>query len=138
MGFRNPFWDSKPELFSDIACLRIPYQPCIVVFGKKFSGTHASNRRELRLHLKDEPTATGVFRIRVVSPRKVSRFAPLNHYYIIIDEVFFDNFLVIIYLLVVCKNNNNSFILVYFNYLFISCIQKKKKIIHFGLLLSKI
>ena len=24
----NPFWDSKPELFSDIACLRIPYQPC--------------------------------------------------------------------------------------------------------------
>jgi hypothetical protein len=63
--------------------------------------------------------------IRVVSPRKVSRFAPLNRYYIIIDEVFFDNFWVIIYLLVVCKKNNNSFILVYFNYLFISCIQKK-------------
>ena len=41
--------------------------------------------------------------IRVVSPRKVSRFAPLNRYYIIIDEVFFDNFWVIIYLLVVCK-----------------------------------
>ena len=38
---------------------------------------------------------------RVVFPRKVSRFAPLNRYYIIIDEVFFDNFLVIIYLLVV-------------------------------------
>ena len=37
------------------------------------------------------------------SPRKVSRFSPLNRYYIIIDEVFFDNFLVIIYLLVVCK-----------------------------------
>ena len=51
---------------------------------------------------------------RVVSPRKVSRFAPLNRYCIIIDEVFFDNFLVIIYLLVVCKKNNNSFILVYF------------------------
>ena len=48
------------------------------------------------------------------SPRKVSRFAPLNRYYIIIDEVFFDNFLVIIYLLVVCKKKNNSFILVYF------------------------
>jgi hypothetical protein len=31
----NPFWDSKPELFSDIACLQIPYQPCIVLFGKK-------------------------------------------------------------------------------------------------------
>ena len=31
----NPFWDSKPELFSDIACLRIPYQPCIVLFEKK-------------------------------------------------------------------------------------------------------
>jgi hypothetical protein len=49
-----------------------------------------------------------VTRIRVVSsrvdsPRKVSRFAPLNRYYIIIDEVFFDNFLVIIYLLVVYK-----------------------------------
>ena len=51
-----------------------------------------------------------VRRIRVVSPRKVSRFAPLNRYYIIIDEVFFDNFLEIIYLLVVCKKNNNSFI----------------------------
>ena len=62
--------------------------------------------------------------IRVVSPRKVSRFAPLNRYYIIIDEVFFDNFWVIIYLLVVCKKKNNSFISVYFNYLFISCIQK--------------
>ena len=36
------------------------------------------------------------------SPRKVSRFAPLNRYYII-DEVFYDNFLLIIYLLVVCK-----------------------------------
>ena len=52
-------------------------------------------------------------RYRVVSPQKVSRFAPLNRYYILIDEVFFDNFLVIIYLLV-CKKNNNSFILVYF------------------------
>ena len=40
---------------------------------------------------------------RVVSPQKVSRFAPLNRYYIIIDEVFFDNLLVIIYLLVVYK-----------------------------------
>ena len=39
---------------------------------------------------------------RVVSPRKVSRFAPLNCYYIIIDEVFFDNFLIIIYLLASC------------------------------------
>ena len=40
---------------------------------------------------------------RVVSPQKVSWFAPLNRYYIIIDEVFFDNLLVIIYLLVVYK-----------------------------------
>jgi hypothetical protein len=31
----NPFWDSKPELFSDIACLRIPYQPCIVLYTDK-------------------------------------------------------------------------------------------------------
>jgi hypothetical protein len=68
---------------------------------------------------------SGRFAPITCSPRKVSRFAPLNRYYIIIDEVFFDNFLVIIYLLVVCKKNNNSFILVYFNYLFISCIQKK-------------
>ena len=52
--------------------------------------------------------------IRVVSPRKVSRFAPLNCYYIIKDEVFFDYFWEIIYLLVVCKKYNNSFILVYF------------------------
>ena len=72
------------------------------------------------------------------SPRKVSRFAPLNRYYIIIDEVFFDNFLVIIYLLVVCKKNNNSFILVYFNYLFISCIQKNNNsfILVSGILLN--
>ena len=61
----------------------------------------------------------------VVSPRKVSRFAPLNRYYIIIDKVFFDNFLEIIYLLVVCKKINNSFILVYFKYLFISCTTTK-------------
>ena len=40
------------------------------------------------------------------SPRKVSRFSPLNRY-VIIDDVFFDNFLVIIYLLVVYKKNNN-------------------------------
>ena len=65
-----------------------------------------------------------IYRIRVVSPQKVSRFTPLHRYYIIIDEVFFDNFWVIIYLLVVCKKNNNSFIFVYFNYLLISCIQK--------------
>ena len=58
------------------------------------------------------------------SPRKVSRFAPLNRYYIIIDEVFFDNFLVIMYLLV-CKKKN-SFNLVYFKHLFISCTYKKK------------
>jgi hypothetical protein len=60
----NPFWESKPELFSDIACLRIPYQPCIVLFGKLFSGTPASNRRELRLHLNVMPTGTGVFKSR--------------------------------------------------------------------------
>jgi hypothetical protein len=34
----NPFCDSKPELFSDIACLQIPYQPCIVLFRIFFSG----------------------------------------------------------------------------------------------------
>ena len=41
----------------------------------------------------------GRFAPMTCSPRKVSRFAPLNCYYIIIDEVFFDNFLIIIYLL---------------------------------------
>ena len=60
----NPFWDSKPELFSDIACLRIPYQPCIVLFGNFFSGTPVSNRRELRLHLNVMPIGTGVFKSR--------------------------------------------------------------------------
>jgi hypothetical protein len=44
---------------------------------------------------------------RVVSPQKVSRFAPLNRYYIIIDEVFFEKVLVIIYLLVVYNKINN-------------------------------
>jgi len=83
MGFRNPFWDSKPELFSDIACLRIPYQPCIVLFGNFFSGTPASNRRELRLHLDDNvPTAAGVLKrissqigleMKVISTQKNKR-----------------------------------------------------------------
>ena len=60
----NPFWDSKPELFSDIACLRIPYQPCIVLFEKKNPGTPTSNRRELHLHLNVVPTGAGVFKSR--------------------------------------------------------------------------
>jgi hypothetical protein len=86
-------------------------------------------------HLLTSPLTTnpGRFAPITCSPRKVSRFAPLNRYYIIIDEVFFDNFWVIIYLFVVCKKiiiihsfwstliiyllvvykkNNNSFILV--------------------------
>ena len=62
----NPFWDSKPELFSDIACLRIPYQPCIVLFENFFSGPPASNRRELRLHLNVVPTGAGVFKSRYI------------------------------------------------------------------------
>ena len=67
----------------------------------------------------------GRFTPMTCSPRKVSRFVPLNRYYIIIDEVFFDNFFYN-YLFISCmqKKNNNSFILVCFNYLFISCIQK--------------
>ena len=60
----NPFWDSKPELFSDNACLRIPYQPCIVLFGKFFSGTPVSNWGELRLHLNVVSTGSGVFKSR--------------------------------------------------------------------------
>ena len=62
----NPFWDSKPELFSDIAFLRIPYQPCIVLFRNFFSGTTASNRRELRLHLNFVATGAGVFKSRYI------------------------------------------------------------------------
>jgi hypothetical protein len=54
----------KPELFSAIACLRILYQPWIVLFGNFFSGILASNRRELRLHLNVVPTAAGVFKSR--------------------------------------------------------------------------
>ena len=65
---------------------------------------------------------------RVVSPRKVNRFVPLNHYYIIIDEVFFDNFLLIIYLLVVCKKIIiHSFWSTLIIYLLVVC---KKIIIH--------
>ena len=60
----NPFWDSKPELLSDIACLQIHYQPCIVLFGNFFSGTPASNRRELRLHLNVVSTGARVFKSR--------------------------------------------------------------------------
>ena len=60
----NLFWDSKPELFSDTVCLRIPYKSCIVLFGKFFSGTPASNRRELRLHLNVVPTDARVFKSR--------------------------------------------------------------------------
>ena len=60
----NPFWDSKPELFSDIACLRIPYLPCIVLFWNFFSGISTSNRRELCLHLNVVPTGAGVFKSR--------------------------------------------------------------------------
>ena len=71
----------------------------------------------------DQPLKNlGRFTPITCSPRKVSRIAPLNRYYIIIYEEFFGNYLFIV---LVCKKNNNSFILVYFNYLFISCIQKK-------------
>jgi hypothetical protein len=51
-------------LFSHIACLRIPYQPCIVLFGNFFSGTPASNRCELHLYLNVVPTGAGVFKSR--------------------------------------------------------------------------
>ena len=51
-------------MFSDIACLQNPYQPCIVLFGKFFSGTPASNRHELHLHLNVVPTSAGVFKSR--------------------------------------------------------------------------
>ena len=66
------------------------------------------------------------FEPRFVSPRKVSRFAPLNRYYIIIDEVFFDNFLVIIYLLV-CKKKIHSFCSTLYTYLL---VVHTKTIIH--------
>jgi hypothetical protein len=55
------------------------------------------------LRLEMPKWESGRFALITCSPRKVSRFAPLNRYFIIIDEVFFDNFLVIIYLLVVYK-----------------------------------
>jgi hypothetical protein len=65
-------------------------------------------------------------RIQVVSPRKVSRFAPLNCYYIIIDEVFFDNFLVIIYLLV-CKKIIILYSISILSHFMYFCIGTKKK-----------
>ena len=62
--------------------------------------SHWSTSERLNfLQLKLNP---GRFAPMTCSPRKVSRFAPLNCYYIIIDEVFFDNFLIIIYLLASC------------------------------------
>ena len=61
-----PFGIRSQEMFSDIACLRIPYQSCIVLFGIFFSGTPASNRRELRLHLNVVPTGVGVFKSRYI------------------------------------------------------------------------
>ena len=60
----NPFWDSKPELFSDIACLQIPYQPCIVLFGKKLQVPPPRTGVKLRLHLIVVPTGAGVFKSR--------------------------------------------------------------------------
>ena len=77
----------------------------------------SSNMTKLLVYTVKSQKCVYLKGIRVVSPRKVSRFAPLNRYYIIKDEVFFDYFLEIIYLLVVCK---------------------KKQYIHFGLLSSKI
>ena len=94
----------------------------------------------------------------VISPREMSRFSPLNRYYIIVDDVFFDNFFgnysfiscmifgkrllrayaVLFYyvpnqnkvlLFLFLYEEKNSFILVYFSYLFISCIQKKSFIL---------
>ena len=85
-------------------------------------GKDNTNKMTLTLHNRCGTTKQSL----VESHWKVSRFAPLNRYYILIDEVFFDNFLEIIYLLVVCKNNTNSFILVYFKYLFISCLLLSK------------
>ena len=73
----------------------------------------SSNMTKLLVYTVKSQKCVYLKGIRVVSPRKVSRFAPLNRYYIIKDEVFFDYFLEIIYLLVVCKKNN-TFILVYF------------------------
>jgi hypothetical protein len=75
------FWDSKPELFSNIVCLRIPYPPCIALFGNFFSGTTASNRRELRLHLNVVPTGAGVFKSRHILLHKSNfyRKHPCEH-----------------------------------------------------------
>jgi hypothetical protein len=78
--YANSFWDSKPELFSDIACLRIPYQPCIVLFGNVFSGTPASNRRELRLHLNVVPTGAGVFKSRHILLHKYVNRIMITYY----------------------------------------------------------
>ena len=65
-GVYNLFWGSRPELFSGIACLRVPCQSCVVLFGNFFSGAPASKRRELRLHLNVVPAGAGVFKGRRV------------------------------------------------------------------------
>ena len=79
----NPLWDSKPELFSDITCLWIPYQPCIVLFRNFFSGTLTSNRRELRLHLNVTPTGAGVFKSRHILLHKYVNRIVITYMYIV-------------------------------------------------------
>jgi hypothetical protein len=78
----NLFWDSKPELFSDIACLWIPYQPSIVLFGNFFLGTPASNRRELRLHLNVVPIGAGVFKSRHILLHKYINRIMITYMYL--------------------------------------------------------
>jgi hypothetical protein len=78
----NPFWDLKSELFSDIACLRIPYPLCIVLFGNFFSGTPVSKRRELHLHLNVVPTGAGVFKSRHILLHKYVNRIMITYMYL--------------------------------------------------------
>jgi hypothetical protein len=80
----------KDEVLLTVSCPIFPSTCFCILIAKNESGSFRPDYLFARV---DSPW--------VVSPRKVSRFAPLNRYYIIKDEVFFDYFWEIIYLLVV-------------------------------------
>jgi hypothetical protein len=53
-----------------------------------FSGTPASNRRELRLHLNVVPTGAGVFKSRHILLHKYVNRIPIYGVYLSINKIF--------------------------------------------------
>ena len=88
-------WDVLKHNFDIDFCFWCIYDEDEIRYRPLFTNESGSFR-------PDDLFAPGRFAPLTCSPRKVSRFAPLNCYYIIIDEVFLDNFFIIIYLLASC------------------------------------